>query len=75
MIMKHCNKFYAVRIWFLLNVFVSLYPPFYWAAGTHQPLILGLPVSLIYFGTVSISITFSILFAYWQEYLSGELSS
>ncbi len=73
--MNQSIKFYVVRIWFLLNVFVSLYPPLYWAAGAYQQMVLGLPASLVYFSGVSISITCSILFAYWQEAVSGEFSS
>jgi hypothetical protein len=73
--MQKTKKYFLVGTWFLLNVFVSLYPPLYWAAGKHNELVLGLPASFIYFMVVSISITLSILYAYRQDNANGELSS
>jgi hypothetical protein len=73
--MKRSTSFYFVRAWFLLNVFISLYPPLYWAASKHTELIFGFPASFIYFIVVSVSITFSILFACWQDSSAGELTS
>ena len=66
---------YVVRAWFLLNAFVALYPPLYWAASEHHELILGLPATFVYFTGVSLSITLSILYAWWQDAISGELTS
>lgn len=66
---------HVVRVWFLLNVFVALYPPLYWAASEHRELLLGLPATFVYFTVVSLSITLSILYAFWQDASSGELTS
>lgn len=65
--MQHNNKRLISRLWFLVNLLVSLYPPLYWQVGASQQLILGLPVSFIYFIAISISITLSILYAYHEE--------
>ena len=73
--MKRSIHFYIVRSWFLLNVIISLYPPLYWAASEYKGSIIGLPASFIYFLVASISITTSILYAYWQDSASGELAS
>lgn len=64
---------HIVRAWFLINVFVCLYPPLYWSAGNIQVFILGLPASFIYFMSISISVTLSILYAYGEESNSEEL--
>ncbi|HEY7986721.1 MAG TPA: hypothetical protein VIE17_07350 [Methylophilaceae bacterium] len=73
--MKHGIHFYAVRAWFLLNAFVALYPPLYWAGGKQHPFIHDLPVSFVYFMAVCISITASILYAFWADSKAGELTS
>ncbi|ACT50603.1 MULTISPECIES: hypothetical protein [Methylovorus] len=72
---KKSMQVYVVRTWFLLNVFVALYPPLYWAASEHRELILGLPATFVYFTAVSLSITLSILYAFWQDAANGELTS
>lgn len=65
--MSKISHYHIVRTWFLINLLVCLYPPLYWAAGKSQAYVLGLPASLIYFMSISISVTLSILYAYWEE--------
>ncbi len=65
--MPQSYHYYIVRVWFLLNVFVSLYPPLYWDFGSNHTYILELPLAFLYFASISISITLSILYAYWEE--------
>ncbi len=65
---------YLVRIWFLLNAFAALYPPIYWAVGNSTVMVIGLPISLLYFMGISLSLTLNILYAYWQERTHGELA-
>lgn len=65
--MQRNYHYLIARLWFLINLLISLYPPLYWEAGSSQQLILGLPVSFIYFIFIAISITLSILYAYWEE--------
>lgn len=66
---------YRVGVWFLLNTIAALYPPLYWAAGKTTGPVLGMPVSLVYFLGISLSITLSILYAYRRDIKSGEFSS
>ncbi|HWU35609.1 MAG TPA: hypothetical protein VN023_10290 [Methylovorus sp.] len=66
---------YVVRAWFLLNVFVALFPPLHWAVSEHHAELLGLPATFVYFTAVSLSITLSILYAFWQDANSGSLTS
>ncbi len=73
--MNKTKNTYLVGAWFLFNTFVALYPPLYWSVGESGKLVLGLPISLIYFMGVSISITLSILYAYKQDVKNGEFSS
>lgn len=65
--MPKTYHFHIARAWFLINLFVSLYPPLYWEVGNRHELILGLPATFIYFVVICISITLSILYAYWEE--------
>ena len=71
--MPNISHYHIVRGWFLINLFVCLYPPLYWAVGKSQAFVLGLPASFIYFMSISISVTLSILYAYWEESNSEEL--
>jgi membrane protein YdbS with pleckstrin-like domain len=64
--------FYLVRAWFLSNAVIALLPNIYWAADQYQAAILGMPATLFYFLFVSLSITGSILYAYWSESASGD---
>lgn len=73
--MKKSIHYYVVRAWFLLDGFIALYPPLYWAAGQPHQFIHGFPVSFLYFMAVCISITGSILYAYWGDKDSGEVAS
>jgi hypothetical protein len=73
--MKRSWHFYLVRIWFAANALLALLPPLYWAADAHrEATMLGMPVTLFYFLAISISITASILYAYWEESASGEFA-
>lgn len=65
--MQSHYKTLIVRIWFLLNLFFSLYPPLYWQVGAIQKQLFGLPLAFVYFIAIAISITLSILYAYWEE--------
>lgn len=65
---------HIVRAWFLINLFISLYPPLYWDIGSSRELLLGLPVTFVYFVTICLSITLSILYAYWEEATREEWS-
>lgn len=66
---------HLVRAWFLINLVICLYPPLYWAADRSHVFVLGLPVTLIYFISICISITLSILYAYWEEATREEWAS
>lgn len=61
------THYHIVKVWFLINLFLSLYPPLYWKIGSSHELMFGLPVTLIYFIVICTSITLSILYAYWEE--------
>ena len=65
--MSQNYHFYLIKAWFLINLFVSLYPPLYWEIGSSPKLLFGLPIAFIYFISIGISITLSILYAYWEE--------
>ncbi|MGP1718069.1 MAG: hypothetical protein ACTS9Y_12895 [Methylophilus sp.] len=65
--MQQHFKYLIARVWFLINLFFSLYPPLYWEVGSSQKIVFGLPLSFIYFAAIAISITLSILYAYWEE--------
>lgn len=65
--MQKNNHYLIGRVWFFLNLFASLYPLLYWEVGSSRELVLGLPIAFVYFISISISITFSILYAYWEE--------
>ena len=65
--MQQHYKYLIGRIWFLINLFLSLYPPLYWHVGASQQLVFGLPLAFVYFIAIAISITLSILYAYWEE--------
>jgi hypothetical protein len=72
---KRSRHFYLVRVWFAANVLLALCPPLYWAADAHrEAAVWGMPVTLFYFLVISISITASILYAYWEESASGEFA-
>lgn len=65
--MPRIYHYHVVSIWFLMNLFISLYPPLYWNVGSSHTLLFGLPITLIYFLSICVSITLSILYAYWEE--------
>jgi hypothetical protein len=72
---KSCH-FYLARIWFVINTVIALSPPLYWSADAYKSLyILGMPATLFYFLVISISITGSILYAYWDDLARGEFAS
>lgn len=66
---------YLVRLWFLFNAAIALAPPIYWLADNHKAPILGMPATLFYFLIVCVSITASILYAYWEESSKGAFTS
>lgn len=67
--------FYLVRLWFILNAIIALAPPLYWSADNYKASMLGMPATLFYFLSVSIMITGSILYAYWEESSRGVFTS
>lgn len=61
------------RTWFLINLFIALYPPLYWWAENQRNIFASeLPLTLVYFLVISVSITMSIIYAYWVDANSGE---
>ncbi|HYD33733.1 MAG TPA: hypothetical protein VEA39_04110 [Methylophilaceae bacterium] len=66
--------YFLVRLWFVANVLLALLPPLHWEIAAQRP-VLGLPATLFYFLLLSLSITGSILYAYWEECVSGEFRS
>ena len=67
------NHTKIVKIWFIVNATVALFPPIYWAVSNHNAYILGVPVSLLYFMTISFSIMLSIIYAYYTDVSTGNL--
>lgn len=67
--------YHLVRLWFVSNAVIALAPPIYWSADNYKSLILGIPATLFYFLAVCLSITGSILYAYWQESSTGSFAS
>jgi hypothetical protein len=63
---------YLVRLWFVANVLLALIPPLHWEIARYERLVLGLPATLFYFLLLSLSITGSIIYAYWKDSTSGE---
>ncbi len=53
--------------WFVLDAVVALAPPFYWAVDGNRASVLGLPIAVLYFVSVAIFITCSIVAAYLAE--------
>lgn len=72
--MPQTYHYHIVSAWFLINLFISLYPPLYWDIGSSRELLLGLPVTFVYIVTICLSITLSILYAYWEEATREEWS-
>lgn len=61
------------KIWFLVNLFIALYPPLYWWVENQRTVSASeLPITFVYFLVISISITLSILYAYWADSQSEE---
>lgn len=67
--------FYLVRLWFVLDAVIALAPPLYWSADNYRAPILGMPATLFYFLIVCLTITGSILYAYWEESSGGAFAS
>lgn len=63
------------RVWFTLNAVLALCPPLYWAIGESDKNIIGLPVTLIYFLAICLSISCSIVYAYSCDLSNGEFES
>ncbi|MFA5958192.1 hypothetical protein [Hyphomicrobium sp.] len=53
--------------WFILDAVVALAPPLYWAVDGDRTSVLGLPIAALYFVSVAIFITCSIVAAYLTE--------
>lgn len=60
-----------VWIWFALDAVLALCPPIYCLAGQPRPKIFGLPCSIVYFGTLGMFITGSLLAAYRDDERRG----
>lgn len=73
--MSQYIHYYLVRLWFVSNAVIALAPPIYWAADNYKAPILGIPATLFYFLVVCLSITGSILYAYWEESSRGVFAS
>jgi hypothetical protein len=58
-----------VKAWFVLDLFLILFPPLHWIASGADPL-LGLPRSLVYLATVYVFIVASVVVAYFLDNLS-----
>lgn len=52
-----------IRIWFMLDLFVTLFPPLHWVASGADP-IAGVPRSLFYVAASSVFVAASVVFAY-----------
>ena len=59
---------HLARAWFLANALVALLPPVHWAVGSGTHSWLGLPLALVYFLGVSLSLTLNIVYAYWYDH-------
>ena len=73
--MQQRMHFYLIRLWFVLDAAIALAPQLYWSADNYRTPILGIPATLFYFLIVSLLITGSILYAYWEESSRGEFVS
>lgn len=62
------------RAWFTLNTVLALCPPLYWALNGSSE-VVGLPMTLFYFLAVCLSISASIVYAYFRDLNSGEFES
>ncbi len=63
-----------ISIWFVLDAILGLFPPVYWIAGGAEPLIFGLPCSIVYFMALAFFIAASIVAAYWDDEKRGAFS-
>ncbi len=61
---KHAPRIIA---WFILDAVVALAPPLYWAVDGNRASVLGVPVVVVYFISVALFITASIVAAYLLE--------
>lgn len=73
--MPWSQHFSLAKIWFLIDIVLALTPSIYWAADRYKVPILGMPATLFYFLVVCLSVTGSILYAYWEESSKGEFTS
>lgn len=69
--MMQLGRTQLVKIWFIVNAVVALFPPIYWAISNHNAYIFGVPASLLYFTTISLSIMLSIIYAYYTDVSTG----
>jgi hypothetical protein len=59
----------------VLDAFLALFPPVYWVAARPKPTLFGLPCSIVYFGSLGIFITASLLAAYRDDERRGAFKS
>lgn len=55
-----------VRVWFVLDLVLALFPPLHWAASGTDP-IAGIPRALVYILALSAFITASVVVAYFVD--------
>ncbi|MGO4684748.1 hypothetical protein [Hyphomicrobium sp. 2TAF46] len=61
-----------VTAWFIVDAFVALAPPLYWAFDGVGTPVLGIPAAVLYFVAVSTCIATSIVAAYAAEVRNGD---
>ena len=61
-----------ITAWFIIDAFVALAPPLYWAFDGDRTPILGIPAAVLYFIAVATCIAASIVAAYAAETRDGE---
>lgn len=55
-----------VRVWFLLNLGLALFPPVHWAVSGPAE-VAGLPAALVYIYALSLSTAASVVVAYFAD--------
>lgn len=52
-----------LKVWFILDLFLALFPPLHWSLGSAEP-IYGVPRSLLYIYGVAFFVAASVVVAY-----------
>jgi hypothetical protein len=60
-----------VKAWFILGLFLALFPPLLWVASGADPLLFGVPRSLCYMAAVDFFIVASVVVACFCDNLSA----